>query len=177
MRCSFLDYETKDIEWEDITDFSVLVAYQDLADARRAKGFLERMAAALSPEDSDHLPCAMWKFQENMAPLQLEIAAEQAALAHVIFIAAQERPVVPGVLADWVNLWIRKEAGYPRALVALLERPERAEERPPGIECYLREAARKGGVAFFADGRNEGANEARGANALFDGIFDQNISP
>src|SRR5450755_1457462 len=109
MKCSFIDHETKETALEPITDFSVLVAYQGAAGGQHAREFLERMAMALAPEDSDLLPCTMWEFDDQMTRFQIETAAEQAALADVIFIVAREREQVPQVLEEWVDLWLPKK--------------------------------------------------------------------
>lgn len=143
--------EPQDIKPQGIAPFNVLIAYEDVAGELRAQGLLERMTRALPSEDSDWLRCALWKFNDQANPLGIAEAAEQATQADLIIVAAHEREELPAVLEQWVHLWLLKKAGYPCALVALLERAESDADAPQGVHTYFETVAQKGKLAFFVD--------------------------
>jgi hypothetical protein len=169
MRCSSIECGIKDIGLENTTGFNVVVVHENFAMRQHAKRFLERMAMALEPRDSDWLHYTMWKFHDHAEPSRMKMAADQAAMADAIFIAAYEKEKIPHVLAEWIDLWLPKKAGRPCALVALLAR--HGENGPLGIYSYLRKVSRKENLAFFVDDRNGGPDDALKLDTFVDSDF------
>ena len=153
---------------------NVLVAYGDLAGEQRVKKLLARMSMALPSEDPNWLHCTTWQFNDQMTPQGIEMAAEQAAVADVIFVATQEREKMPHVLEEWVGLWLPQKTGHPCALVALLGDDGKTSDSPGGIQSYLQEMAQTGNLDFFS--KNEESSEALEPNTLFNGVFEQDSS-
>jgi hypothetical protein len=108
--------------------------------------------------------------------VRIEMAAEQATRADLIIVATHEREELPPVLEEWVRLWFLKKAGYPCALVALLEPPENNTDSPQGIHSYFEKVAQRGELAFFADGGYGEPDEAMKMNPLVGGVPGQDVS-
>jgi hypothetical protein len=155
MRCSSISHGTRDNAPQHSSTINVLVAYGDLAGEQRAQELLARMSMALPSEDPNWLHCSTWQFNDHMTPYEIEMAAEQAALADVIFIGTQESDKIPPVLEEWVGLWLPQKTGQPCALVALLEGDGRKSDGPGGIQSYLEEKAQTGNLDFFATNESQ----------------------
>jgi hypothetical protein len=172
MRSPAIRRVEKDVEHS--SAINVLVAYGDLAGEQRAQKLLARMSMALPSEDPNWLCCTTWQFNHHMTPQGIEVAAEQAAVADVIFVATQEREKMPHVLEEWVGLWLPQKVGHHCALVALLGDDGKTSDSPGGIRSYLQEMAQTGNLDFFA--RNEESSEFLEPNTLFDSVFEQDSS-
>ena len=158
-----------DIEpFEPATDVNALVAYEDFAGGTRAKSLLESVGRSCGAEGQ--LIYSMWKFDVLAVPRLMQMAAEEAAAADIIIIAAHEREALPDAVLDWINLWRGSRTHRPRALVAIVEPDDRDwdehdenETEPESdagkdpyergqIYSYLEMVARLDNMDFFAAG-------------------------
>ena len=163
----FLPDEIENSDPHDEDGLRVVVAYEDLATAKRALRLFDRTALGLKAGGHGAMHCAMWKIGGSMLPTRMKISADQAATADLIVIAAHERATMPEVLQEWISLWLPKKIEQPCGLFALLDHPAESYAQR-GIYRYLKSVACFGKLSFFTAGREEHIDEALQAGAPCD---------
>lgn len=152
-------YKIDNLVSEESEILSVVVAYEDLATARRAQRLFENTSHALKAGGHGATHVAMWKIGASRLPVRMKIAADKAVTANIIVIAAHERAKVPEALQEWIGLWLPKKMEQPCGLVALLDHSQESCNQR-GIYRYLKSVAYCGSFSFFANGRDEDFAEA-----------------
>jgi hypothetical protein len=130
------------------TALSILIAYGEKNAGQRAMRICRGLMRGLK-EDYD-FGVDLWKFDALQVPTMARIADRNAARADLIVISS-DAPNLPYSAKLWIEGIIRKEAGRPRALVALL--PDGRDGTAPAhpSHSYLRDAARRGGMEFICE--------------------------
>lgn len=130
----------------------VVIAYEDLPTGQRAMATCEHLIRQLGHDFE--FTTSLWNFEVLCVSELKQVAAQDAAEADMVMIAAHGRRILPAEVKDWVNSWLAREHEGGRALVALLDsaqtRPKAKSQRPSYLEDYLHEAAEKAKIDFFA---------------------------
>jgi hypothetical protein len=93
----------------------------------------------------------VWLFNMFRLHELQEIAAEEAASADLVVIAAHDAENLPDEVKSWMKLWVGQGTARQATLLALLDREPEGEPRP--LEGYLAAAARRGGMEFVVETR------------------------
>ena len=125
--------------------FNIVIAYEDFDAGKNAKRTCDFLVTQLGTECS----CTnqMWKFGVLNIPKLHEIAAQDARLADIIMISCSSDEF-PKVVKDWIENWL-PDAHNTLAIVGLFD-PSQPAEKFWATRTYLAEAARRGGLEFFA---------------------------
>jgi hypothetical protein len=95
---------------------SAVIAYEDFRTGQWAKTALDDFVRRSTSFQA--LDKTMWKFDFLRAPKLRQIAAEEAASANMVIIAARRESDIPLPVIDWLDLWIN--APQKPLLIALL---------------------------------------------------------
>ncbi len=90
-----------------------------------------------------------WRFAELAEPEIFADAVKAAAKADVLVIALRETELVPPILRMWVDGWLRRRAGRPGALVALIGVPAQPGAETGGVHRLLEIAARQAELDYL----------------------------
>ena len=131
--------------------FNVVVAYEDIHAARRAKELCDRLRCRLGrPFDFEtHL----WRFDVLRIPQLEETAVSDAVQAPLIIYATRGDGSLPPETQSWTELWLSRRLARKGALVLLVEpmRQLNRIEDSPQYE-YLQKIAHRARMEFFASG-------------------------
>ncbi|MGO9200460.1 MAG: hypothetical protein ACLQM8_07960 [Limisphaerales bacterium] len=127
--------------------FNVVIAYEDFDTGKHARKTYDFLVENLGQECQ--FANQMWKFDVLRIPALREMAANDATLADVIIISCHGGDELPGSVKAWIESWLAQKVN-PIALVALFDCPPEEFPKTQGIRTYLANAARKGGIEFFA---------------------------
>ena len=137
--------------------FNVLIAYEDFETGKQAKRTYDFLLQNLGQEC--HFEHQMWKFDVLSIPKLREMAARDALAADIIIISSHGGESLPEHVQEWIESWL----GQPTnsiALVALFDFANDKILNTRGIRNYLADAARRGGMGFFAQpGEMPGSKE------------------
>jgi hypothetical protein len=124
----------------------VMLLYEDLNTALRAKYSLDRLSKQLS---EGRFCARLWRLDLLSEPLLLEQAAIEAAAANVIILSLHGRNELRVEVRDWFTRWLAHKADRPYALAALLDpEPGRPSGNPP-VLAYLKRIAEAAHADFF----------------------------
>jgi hypothetical protein len=135
--------------WREARRLVLLEAFEDSATGARIKEFRHDLFLQLGHRCQiiEHVwLSSMFRLHE----LQ-EIAAEEAAAADLVVIAAHEAENLPGEVQGWLDLWLRQAGGRNAVLLALLDSGPEAD--PGRIEGHLQDAAKRSGMEFMVETR------------------------
>jgi hypothetical protein len=133
--------------WKEARQLVLLAAFEDSVTCTRVKEFCQGLTRDLGAECK--IIQHVWLFNTfRMRELQ-EIAAEEAAVADLIVVAAHHAASLPDEVKGWIDLWLRQKGTHPAVLLALLDPVY--EGTSSAIRSYLREVARRGQMEFLAD--------------------------
>jgi hypothetical protein len=158
------DPESKDPPVKELLE--VLVLYEDLGTALRAKRSLDLLPEQLAGEVGRGT--RLWRLDLLRQPMLAEQAAIEAAAADLIILSLHSRPELPGKLQNWLNRWRDLKEHRPYALAALLD-PQpvhRADENP--MMARLKQFAAAADTDFFCgfcDGPITRSNASTGGTA------------
>ena len=125
----------------------VLLLYEDLGTALRARHSLDRLPGQLGGETG--LNTRLWRLDLLGQPLLAEQAAIEAAAADVIILSLHGRKELRAEARNWLSRWLDHKEDRPYALAALLD-PEPAQ--PPGdnpVVVYLKRVAKAAHADLF----------------------------
>jgi hypothetical protein len=128
-------------------DFRVVTAYEDFTMAGKATGAYEFLTANLTCEW--HVSNRMWKFELLGLPELRQIAAEDAVMADLIFVACDGAGDLPGDVKTWMQMW-HGHGTEAVALVALFGCPPDRATQTQVTQAYLEDVAQRARVDFFA---------------------------
>ena len=146
MQHTLSDPPLEPAEFETDPTFNVVIAYEDFDTGKHAKRVYDFLADTLGNEC--RLASQMWKFDVLGIPKLREIACGDAATADLVLIACHGDEL-PEHTKAWIESWLANP-NTPLALVALLDEPSAAAPRIRAAREYLADAARRGGMEFFA---------------------------
>ncbi|MHB8520909.1 MAG: hypothetical protein ACYDH9_09130 [Limisphaerales bacterium] len=127
--------------------FEVVVAYEDFATGIRAKKAFDGVLRELGSDLTFN--CKLWKFDILRIPQLKEMAADDAAEADMVLIAAHSGSELPAGVKKWIDLWVTRRRPGPRALVSLLD-PEEGSPSGRNLVCnYLHQVSERGHMDFF----------------------------
>jgi hypothetical protein len=130
----------------------VLLLYEDLGTAIRARHLLDRLPGQLGRETDFNT--RLWRLDLLGQPLLAEQAAIEAAAADVIILSLHGRGDLPTDVRNWLNRWLDHKEDRPYALAASLDaEPTEARDRNPLVDDLRQFAASAGVDLFFGVGR------------------------
>ncbi len=125
----------------------VLLLYEDLGTALRAKLSLDRLSVHLGAETG--ISTRVWRLDLLSHPLLAEQAVMEAVAAHVIVLSLHGRTRMWTEVCTWLNRWRERKEDRSYALAALLD----AETGSPGSAdpaiSYLKHIAKTAGADLF----------------------------
>jgi len=126
---------------------NVVILYEDFTAGKHAKETYDYLVHQLG-HDFDFYN-QMWKFDVLGIPKMRQMAVKDAAASDLIIISTHGVGELPAKVKSWVDAWMQNK-GHARALVTLVDRPKDLFAEDTAIRSYLQEAAKRAGVAFFA---------------------------
>jgi hypothetical protein len=144
--------------------FDVFIAYEDAAAAECAKKTYDVLARNLGNEC--HFGNQMWKFDVLSDPKSRAAATADAAQADIFVVALGAARVLPPSIKALVEQCLRGKTNA-IALVALFAVPGAGRETAQATRDYLADAARRGGLEFFAQAFEEPISESPAEPAGF----------
>ena len=124
---------------------SVVIAYQDLDSGKNAQRMFDFLVRNVT--DECRFVSRMWRFELLAVPGFRKMAADDAALADLIFVSCHGVTDLPVDVKAWIELWLGRPHS-PFALVALFDHTN--EPHVCATQEYLEAVARRGGMGFFA---------------------------
>jgi hypothetical protein len=143
---------------QELREFNIVIAYEDLAAGVRAKQTFDYLLAELGGRFT--FTCKLWKFRILEAPQLSEIAAQDAAEADMIMVAAHGHQELPSAVRGWINLWLQRAGRRDRALVALVDSQDGDTTKPNPICSHLHEVAKRGNLDYFCHSADRPNQEA-----------------
>lgn len=129
--------------------FEVVVAYEDFATGIRAKKAFDGIGVLRELGTDSNFNCKLWKFDILRIPRLKEMAADDAAEADIVLIAAHSGSELPAGVKHWIDMWATRERPGRRALVSLLDPQEAPSSERNQVCTYLHQVAQKGHMDFF----------------------------
>ena len=125
----------------------VLLLYEDLSTALRAKHSLDQLPGQLGGETG--LNTRLWRLDLLGQPLLAEQAAIEAAAADVIILSLHRSSDLRAELRNWLSRWLEHKEARPYALAALLDAEAAQPGRRNAVVAYLQRVAATAGADLF----------------------------
>lgn len=125
----------------------VLLLYEDLSTALRAKLSLDRLSLHLGAEAG--ISTRLWRLDLLSQPLLAEQAVIEAVAAHVIVLSLHGCPHIRTEVRNCLNRWLEHKADRPYALAALLDAETGSPGSPGSAISYLKGIAKTAGADLF----------------------------
>ena len=125
----------------------VLLLYEDLGTALRAKHSLDRLPGHLTAEAG--LGTRVWRLDVLSEPLLAEQAAVEGAAADVIILSLHGRNELRAEARAWLSRWLHHKENRPYALAALLDPEPAHPARDNPVMAYLRRFAQAAHADLF----------------------------
>ncbi|MBI2946478.1 MAG: hypothetical protein HYY23_02455 [Verrucomicrobia bacterium] len=109
----------------------------------------QRVAKRFGPEHRFQLD--LWKFEALGVPSLGRHAADEAAAADLLIIAANRDDRVPLDLRIWIEQWTDRKIGKECVLVFLSERSSATTDGVAPMHAFLRDVARQNLMTFLSD--------------------------
>jgi hypothetical protein len=130
-----------------MSEFKLVVAYDDFGHANCAKCFIERLVESFG-EILTFIPCFL-KFEELSMPHVGERLAREVALADMVVIVAYEHADLPDPMEEWVRSWETTRRIEGRQLLTLVSTSHRGNRRRTPVQSRLLQVARRTGMKFL----------------------------
>ena len=133
--------------WKETNRVTLLATFEESIAGSRVKAFCQGLSRDLGADCRivEHV----WLFSTFRLRELQEIAAEEASASDLIIVSVHQSERLPEEVKSWIDLWLRPTVRHPAVLLALLD-PE-GEDAPNGVQAYLQDAARRGGVEFLVE--------------------------
>ena len=137
--------------WKETNRVTLLATFEDSIAGSRVKAFCRGLSRDLGADCRivEHV----WLFSTFRLRELQEIAAEEASASDLVIISVHQSDSLPDEVKSWIDLWLRPVVRHPAVLLALLDLEE--EDAPNGVQAYLQDAARRGGVEFLVEAADE----------------------
>jgi hypothetical protein len=129
-----------------MSEFKLVVAYDDFGHANCARCFVERLMESFG-KILTFIPCFL-KFEELSMPHVGERLSREAALADMVVIVAYEHADLPDPMEEWVRSWETSKRIESRQLLALVSASHRGNRRRTPVQSRLLQVARRTGMKF-----------------------------
>jgi hypothetical protein len=97
----------------------VLLMYEDLSTGLRARRLLDGVVTSLNLEVD--FQANLWRFDLLGEPALLELAADEAAKADIVFVSAHGQHDLPAAIHLWFKQWLARKGSEPCALAVVLD--------------------------------------------------------
>jgi hypothetical protein len=104
---------------EEKPGLDVLLMYEDLSTGLRARRLLHEVMNSLNLEVD--FQANLWRFDLLGEPALLELAADEAAKADIVFVSAHGQHDLPAAIHLWFNRWLARKGSEPCALAVVLD--------------------------------------------------------
>ncbi len=135
--------------------FKIVAAGEDFAAVMLAQELSKRLAAKLKSEFEIEISSDAWKFEALDNPQTSKVAAEKAAKADMVIIAASGAGEPPALIKRWIESWLHRKRKRVTALVALCDYEHQTPHESPPLCVYLRRIAGKWGMDFLTNSAEE----------------------
>jgi hypothetical protein len=133
--------------WRGAERLALMAAFEDSATCARVKEFCQSLSRDLG--ERCKIIQHVWVFSTfRMTELQ-EIAAEEAALADMVVLAARQAESLPEEVKSWLEMWLQHKGDRKAVLVALLDRTYDGAPNP--IRACLQQVATRGGFELLVE--------------------------
>jgi hypothetical protein len=129
-----------------MSEFKLVVAYDDFGHASCARCFIERLVESLG-KILTFIPCFL-KFEELSMPHVGERLTREVALADMVVIVAYEHADLPDPMEEWLRSWETTKRIEGRQLLALVSTSHRGNRRGTPVQSCLLQVARRIGMKF-----------------------------
>ena len=129
---------------------NVLIAYDDAPAGQRAMNILDNVDHRLD-EPMNWYPL-LWRFDLLEDPEWRVLATADALRADLLIIAASSQSDLPASVQDWIKDCLTQKHGTAAAVVALLGSAENLDEPDSPRIQFIKSAAARAGLDFFAPG-------------------------
>ena len=139
--------------WKAAKRLALLAIFEDSATGTRVKEFRQRLSRNLDQQCQiiEHV----WLFSTFRLRELQEIAAEEASASDLVIISVHQADGLPDEVKSWIDLWLSHKGARHAVLLALLE--PGYEGVSGATEAYLRGIARRGGMEFLVESKEEPA--------------------
>jgi len=93
--------------------------YEDLSTGLRARRLLDGVVTSLNLEVD--FQANLWRFDLLGEPALLELAADEAAKADIVFVSAHGQHDLPAAIHLWFKQWLARKGSEPCALAVVLD--------------------------------------------------------
>ena len=125
----------------------VLLLYEDLGTALRAKLSLDRLSVHLGAETG--ISTRVWRLDLLSHPLLAEQAVMEAVAAHVIILSLRGRRHIRTEVRTWLDRWLDRKEDRSYALAALLDAETGSPRSLDPAISYLRGIAKTARADLF----------------------------
>jgi hypothetical protein len=133
-------------------ELKIVTVGEHFASVNRGQKLSERLVAELEPGIA--ISSEAWKFETLGVPSVGRKAAQKAAGADLIIIAASGAAEPPAHVQNWIKSWLPKKRAGASALVALPDYEDQRPRKKSPLCEYLRKIAGKWGLDFFSSSGN-----------------------
>ncbi len=131
--------------WKELKRLTVSAVCEDASASVRTEEYCRGLASDLGR--NCELDKEIWLFNFLDMPGLRTVAADEAALAHLVIISVHHAEILPEGVKGWIELWLKKRKDRNAVLLVLFDPVYR------GISSstvgYLREVAERGHVEFL----------------------------
>jgi len=129
-------------------NFNVVVAYEDVAAAKRAKEICDRLRCTIG--DQVVLEMHLWRWDILKNAGLIDIAVNDAVNARLIILATRGFKDFPADTRTWIELWVPRRRARTGALVLLVEPINSFTLGSSPQVSYLQSVAQRARMEFFA---------------------------
>ena len=139
--------------WKEAKQLALMATFEDSVTGLRVKEFCQGLSRSLGQRCQiiEHI----WLFSTFRLRELQEIAAEEASVSDLVIISVHQADGLPDEVKSWINLWLNQKSARHAVLLALLD-PAYEDVLGP-TQAYLQDVARRGGMEFLVESREEPA--------------------
>ena len=104
---------------EEKPGLDVPLMYEDLSMGLRARRLFDEVMNSLILEVD--FQANLWRFDLLGEPALLQLAADEAAKADIVFVSAQGQHDLPAAIHSWFKQWLARKGSEPCALAVVLD--------------------------------------------------------
>ena len=130
--------------WKELKHFAISAACEDSTSNARTEEFCRGLCNDLG--GNCKVVRQTWYFSQLCVPELRAIAADEAALAHLIIISVHHFEALPDGVKSWIDLWLGRRNNHSLVLLALFDRVHQGFSS--SMEGYLQEVANRRDMEF-----------------------------